>query len=279
MTWQEFELWLQDESRRTLVMGVLNVTPDSFSDGGRFADPSYAVDQARRMLAQGGDCLDIGGESTRPGAQRVADQEQIRRILPVIHQLRDVPAWLSVDTTRAAVAEAALDAGAHVINDISGGRDDVAMLPLVARRGVPIVLMHMRGQPATMQQQTDYQDVTAEVKAHLRALRDEASSAGIKPHRIMLDPGIGFGKRMEHNLTLLRRLAEFKDLGQPLLLGTSRKSFIGRITDEDEPSHRVFGTAASVAWCVAHGADIVRVHDVEPMAKVVRMTRAIQKGF
>ena len=279
MTWQDFESWLRDPARRTLVMGVLNVTPDSFSDGGRFADASIAVAHAREMVAQGADLIDIGGESTRPGAPRISAEEQISRIIPVIERLKDLPAILSVDTTRAAVAAAALDAGARLVNDISGGSDDPALLPLVASRCVPIVLMHMRGQPSTMQQLTDYRDVVVEVKGHLASLRDAALAAGIERHRILLDPGIGFAKRMDHNLTLLRHLQSFTDLGQPLLLGTSRKSFIGRITDEPEPSHRIFGTAASVAWCAANGASIVRVHDVDSMAKVVRMTHAIQKGF
>ena len=279
MTWQEFESWLQDSARRPLVMGVLNVTPDSFSDGGRYADAGLAERHARQMVAEGAQLIDIGGESTRPGAPRIDAEEQIRRIVPVIDRLRDLPAILSVDTTRAAVAAAALDAGAHLVNDISGGADDPEMIPLIAARRVPVVLMHMRGQPATMQRLTDYIDVVAEVKQHLAHLRDTAEAAGVPRHHILLDPGIGFAKRMEHNLTLMRHLSALSELGQPLLLGTSRKSFIGKITDEDEPSHRLFGTAASVAWCVANGADIVRVHDVAPMSKVVRMTDAIRKGF
>lgn len=279
MTWQEFDAWLLDPARRPLVMGVLNVTPDSFSDGGRFADPAVAVSHARQMVADGADLIDIGGESTRPGAPRIGADEQIGRVVPVIGALRDMPAVLSVDTTLAPVAAAALDAGARLVNDISGGLDDPALLPLAASRDVPVVLMHMRGQPATMQQMIDYRDVVAEVKEHLSALCDSALAAGIESHRVLLDPGIGFAKRMDHNLTLLRHLHTLTSLGHPLLLGTSRKSFIGRITGEDDPSHRLFGTAASVAWCVANGAAIVRVHDVGPMAKVVRMTQAIQKGF
>jgi dihydropteroate synthase len=279
MTWQEFDAWLLDPSRRPLVMGVLNVTPDSFSDSGRFADPAVAVAHGRQMVADGADLIDIGGESTRPGAPRISSEEQIGRIVPVIRALRDLPTVLSVDTTRAAVAATALDAGARLVNDISGGLDDPALLPLVSGRSVPVVLMHMRGQPATMQQMADYGDVVAEVQEHLAALRDGALATGVERHRILLDPGIGFAKRMDHNLTLLRHLHEFTGLGHPLLLGTSRKSFIGKITGEDNPSHRLFGTAASVAWCVANGAAIVRVHDVGPMAKVVRMTQAIQKGF
>jgi dihydropteroate synthase len=279
MTFLDFESWLRDPARRPLVMGVLNVTPDSFSDGGRYADPSLAVAHARQMVADGADLIDIGGESTRPGAVRVDSGEQIRRIVPVIGALRDVPVVLSVDTTRADVAAAALEAGAHLVNDISAGMDDPAMLPLVSARQTPVVLMHTRGQPATMQQLTEYQDVVAEVKAHLASRRDAALAAGIAPARILLDPGIGFAKAMGHNLTLLRDLKHLTALGHPLLLGTSRKSFMGKITGEDEPSHRLFGTAATVCWCLANGAAIVRVHDVAPMVRVVKMVRAIQEGF
>jgi dihydropteroate synthase len=279
MTSETFLLWLGNPSREPLVMGILNVTPDSFSDGGRFADPANAIAHGRQMVADGAAMIDIGGESTRPGAPRVTREEQIRRIVPVIKGLAGIAAILSVDTTRADVAAAALDAGAHLINDISGGLDDPAMFPLAAGRAVPIVLMHMRGQPATMQQLVEYQDVVAEVRAHLLACRDAAVAAGVQRNRIILDPGIGFAKRLVHNLALLRHLAAINDLGHPLLLGTSRKSFMGKITGEDEPSHRLFSTAATVGWCVANGAAIVRVHDVAEMSRVVRMTRAIQEGF
>jgi dihydropteroate synthase len=279
MTSETFSLWLENPSREPLVMGILNVTPDSFSDGGRFADPASAIAHGRQMVADGAVMIDIGGESTRPGAPRVTPEEQIRRIVPVIKGLAGIAAILSVDTTRSDVAAAALDAGAHLINDISGGLDDPAMLPLAAGRAVPIVLMHMRGQPATMQQLVEYQDVVAEVRAHLLACRDAAVAAGVQRNRIILDPGIGFAKRLVHNLALLRHLAAINDLGHPLLLGTSRKSFMGKITGEDEPSHRLFSTAATVGWCVANGAAIVRVHDVAEMSRVVRMTRAIQEGF
>ncbi len=279
MTWQDFKLWLLSADRAPLVMGVLNVTPDSFSDGGRFADPIHAVNHARQMVSDGADLIDIGGESTRPGAPRISAEEQIRRIVPVIQELRDLPTLLSVDTTRAEVVAAAIDAGAQLVNDISGGLDDPGMLPLVASLHVPIVLMHMRGQPATMQTLIEYRDVVAEVRHHLAARRDAAVAAGIERRNILLDPGIGFAKGFEHNLTVLRRLQELTDLGHPLLLGTSRKSFVGKITGEDEPSHRLFGTAATISWCVANGAAILRVHDVGPMSKVVRMTQAIRKGF
>jgi len=267
-------------------MGVLNVTPDSFSDGGRFATPDRAIDHAREMAAAGADLIDVGGESTRPGSQPVPADEQIRRVAPVISELsalagrRQFEAVLSIDTTRAAVAEAALDAGAHVVNDISGGRDDPTMLPLVARRRVPVVLMHMRGTPATMQIDPRYDDVVADVARFLRERLDAAVAAGVPEADILLDPGIGFGKTAAHNFELLRRLPEIAvaAVGRPLVVGVSRKGFIGRVSGEPDPANRVFGTAAAVAWSVAHGASVVRVHDVPAMAQVVRVIGAIQTG-
>jgi dihydropteroate synthase len=279
MSPSEFESWLNDPARRTLVMGVLNVTPDSFSDGGRYADLDAAVGHGGEMAAQGAAILDVGGESTRPGSEPVPEAEQIQRVVPVIRALaNEVPALLSIDTTRAAVAEAALDAGARLVNDISGGLDDPALLPLVARRGVPVVLMHMQGTPATMQVNPAYGDVAGEIRQFLEARVAAAESAGIDRARVLIDPGIGFGKRMGHNLELIRRLGEFTSLGRPMVVGVSRKGFIGRITGEDLASGRRFGTAAAVAWTVAHGAAVVRVHDVGPMAQVVRMIEAIKHG-
>ena len=274
----EFSQWLTDPNRRPLVMGVLNVTPDSFSDGGKFATPDAAVAQAQAMVDAGADMIDVGGESTRPGSSPVSADEQIRRVVPVIRQIANLPVTISIDTTRAPVAEAALDAGAAVVNDISAGRDDADMLPLVARRGVPVVLMHMQGTPQTMQDAPSYQDVVAETIAFLRDRVSAAQAVGVELSKILLDPGIGFGKTMEHNLTLLRRQREFLSLGRPVVIGTSRKGFIGRITGEPEPSRRLFGTAASVSVSVANGAAVVRVHDVGPMVQVVRMTRAIIEG-
>jgi dihydropteroate synthase len=274
----EINSWLVlPHPRPTLVMGVLNVTPDSFSDGGQFATVDAAVAHGIEMAEAGAELIDVGGESTRPGSDTVDDDEQIRRVLPVIRQLHAarVPSVLSIDTTRSRVAEAALDAGAHIVNDISAGRDDPAMFPLVARRRCPVILMHMLGRPATMQHAPTYDEVVAEVSGFLNERIISAGVAGIDTDKVLIDPGIGFGKTVEHNLELLRRLMELTVLGRPLVVGTSRKSFIGRITGEDEPSRRLFGTAATVAWCVANGAAIVRVHDVEPMAQVVRMTRAI----
>ena len=258
-------------------MGVLNVTPDSFSDGGKFIEPAAAVAHAQEMIAQGADLIDVGGESTRPGSQRVFAAEQIRRVEPVIRALRRVSdVVISIDTTLAPVARAALDAGANMINDISAGREDPGMLPLAAQRHAPIVLMHMQGTPATMQQNPTYEDVTAEVKQFLLDHAHAATEAGVERQRILIDPGIGFGKSVEHNLTLLRDTQQFTCSGFPVVIGTSRKRFIERITGVIEPAQRIFGTAATVAWSVANGAAIVRVHDVEPMVQVVRVVRSIQ---
>jgi dihydropteroate synthase len=276
---REFSNWLsepnQPNRRRPLVMGVLNCTPDSFSDGGRFATTAAAVAQAEAMAAAGADLIDVGGESTRPGSLPVDAAEQVARVVPVIQRIANLPVTISIDTTRAAVAEAALDAGAALVNDISAGRDDAGMLPLVARRGVPVVLMHMQGTPLTMQDAPSYRDVVAETIAFLRERCAAAQAAGVELAKILLDPGIGFGKTQAHNLELLRRQREFNQLGRPVVIGASRKGFIGRITGEPEPAKRLFGTAVSVALAVANGAAIVRVHDVGPMVQVVRMAHAI----
>jgi dihydropteroate synthase len=278
---EKFDQWLLDANRRPLVMGVLNVTPDSFSDGGRFLDPGAAVAHAEAMAADGADLIDVGGESTRPGSLPVAPDEQVRRVVPVLRALRDrLPdVALSIDTTRADVAAAALDAGAHLVNDVSAGRDDAGMLPLAARAGCPIVLMHMQGTPATMQLKPTYSDVTAEVAHFLRNRLAVATAAGIRAESVLLDPGIGFGKTVGHNLELLRRLSEVARIGPPVVVGTSRKGFIGKVLGApSDAAVRLFGTAATVAWAVANGASVVRVHDVGPMAQVVRMVRSIETG-
>jgi len=279
MTKDEFNLWLTQHDRRPLLMGVLNVTPDSFSDGGRFASVESAIGQAEKLAADGADLIDIGGESTRPGSQRIDPHEQIRRIVPVLQSAAHrLPVVWSVDTRSSQVAAAAIDAGASVINDISAGRDDPAILRLAAQHGLPIILMHMQGEPATMQVNPHYTNVIEEVKSFFIERIEAAKSAGINSDRILLDPGIGFGKNVNHNLTLIRDMSRFKDLGRPLVIGTSRKGFIGTISGEPQPNQRLMGTAATVAWSIANGADIVRVHDVEAMLKVVRVIRAIQKG-
>jgi len=269
-------LWLSSDLRPPLVMGVINLTPDSFSDGGRLAGPDEAADYAEQLVDAGADWLDVGGESTRPGALAVPPQEQIRRTVPAIAAIRRrLDVVISIDTTSALVGQQAVDSGANVINDVSAGRSDAEMLPLIARRRLPVVLMHMQGDPQTMQLAPSYRNVTAEVSAFLLQRRDQAVHAGIDPAQILLDPGIGFGKTTAHDLQLLRDISTFVKLGHPLLVGASRKRFIGDITGERRPDQRVFGTAAVVAWCVANGAAVVRVHDVGPISQVVRMIRAI----
>jgi dihydropteroate synthase len=268
--------WLRDQKRVPLVMGVLNVTPDSFSDGGQFAAPEDVAAAALAMQASGAAILDIGGESSRPGAMPVAAEEQIRRVVPAISAIRRKSAIaISIDTTQWPVAAAALGAGADVVNDISAGRDDGQMLPMAAKRGVPIILMHMRGTPRTMQESPVYQDVTGEIGAFLTERMNAAIQAGIAGHRILIDPGIGFGKTTEHDLTILRELRELTRIGPPLVVGVSRKKFIGRILDQPDTANRLHGTAAAVAWAVANGAAVVRVHDVGPISEVVRMVCAI----
>jgi dihydropteroate synthase len=277
MSPNEFSNWLATPHRRPLVMGVVNITPDSFSDGGRYFDPEAALALARQMVADGADLLDIGGESTRPGALPVAPEEQIRRVRPVIETIarQKWPVTLSIDTTSAEVAKDALDAGANVINDISGGRHDPAMLPLAAARAVPIALMHMQGTPQTMQNAPVYADVVREICKFLLQAARRALAAGVKQDHILLDPGIGFGKTMVHNLQLLASLRTIADLGYPLLVGTSRKKFIGTLTGDPNPADRRIGTAASVGWSIAQGAAIVRVHDVADAVKVVKVVGAI----
>jgi dihydropteroate synthase len=260
-------------------MGVLNVTPDSFSDGGQFLSVEHAAARAETMAAEGADLIDVGGESTRPGSQRVDAEEQLRRLLPVLRALRGRidHTTLSLDTTLSAVAEAGLDQGVHLLNDISAGRDDPPLLDLAARRGCPIILMHMQGTPATMQLDPTYSDVTAEVAQFLRDRLAVAEAAGIDRTKVLLDPGIGFGKTVDHNLELLRRTRDLAAiLDRPLVVGASRKGFIHKLLGGGD-TERIFGTAATVACAVTNGAAVVRVHDVRAMASVVRMTRAIQR--
>jgi dihydropteroate synthase len=257
-------------------MGVLNVTPDSFSDGGKYAAADAAIARAEEMFSQGADLIDVGGESTRPWSEPIPAHEQIARVVGVIRRLAPLPVTISIDTTQAAVAEAALDAGAGLVNDISAGRDDPALLPLVARRGCPVILMHMQGTPRTMQAAPTYSDVVAEVADFLLERLAAAAAAGVDRARTLIDPGIGFGKGLAHNLTLLRRQRELIErVGRPTVIGTSRKAFVGKITRVENPADRIFGTAATVAWAVANGAAVVRVHDIEAMRQVVAMTRAI----
>ena len=256
-------------------MGILNITPDSFSDGGSYQEIGAALARAKSLVHAGADLIDIGGESTRPGSTPVPAEEQIRRVTPVITAIRgELPIAMSIDTTKAPVASAALDAGADWINDISAGLDDPAMFPLAARRRAPIIIMHMQGTPGTMQINPTYTNVTTEVIHFLRHRLDSAKTAGIDSADVLLDPGIGFGKTVEHNLQLLRELNQVVAIGQPVVVGTSRKGFIGTITGET--GARLMGTAATVGWAVASGAGVLRVHDVEAMRAVMRMIQAIR---
>jgi dihydropteroate synthase len=262
----------------TAIMGVLNVTPDSFSDGGRFLDPEAAVAHAEAMVEDGATLLDIGAESSRPGAAPVDEAEELRRLIPVVREVcRRVSVPVSVDTTKAAVAARALEAGAAIINDISALRFDPGMAGVVAESGAGLVLMHMQGTPRTMQEAPRYGDVVAEVSAFLRERMAAAERLGINPQQIFLDPGIGFGKNQEQNLALLSRLDRFAALGRPLAVGVSRKAFIGQILNRDV-QERVMGTAGAVAVAVLAGARVVRVHDVGPIRDVVRIVDAIRKA-
>jgi dihydropteroate synthase len=258
----------------TKLMGVVNVTPDSFSDGGLYLDPEAAIAHGRGLAAAGAEILDVGGESTRPGAKRVPAEEEMRRVLPVIEGLSDLDCRLSVDTSKAPVAEAALEAGAEIVNDVSALRGDPGMAPLCAERGATVVLMHMRGDPQTMQDDPRYDDVVGEVKAFLAERLEAATAAGIADERVWLDPGIGFGKTAAHNMELLRRLAELRELGRPLVIGTSRKSFIGRI-DGSGAGERLGGTIASSVLAAAEGAEVLRVHDVAEVRQALAVATAI----
>jgi dihydropteroate synthase len=256
------------------LMGVLNVTPDSFSDGGLYLDPEAAIAHGRELALAGAKILDVGGESTRPGAAAVSEEEELRRVVPVIRGLRDLDSDVSVDTSKARVAEAALDAGATIVNDVTALRGDSAMAPLCAERGPAVVLMHMRGDPRTMQDDPRYEDVVAEVKAFLAGRLAAAVAAGISEERIWLDPGIGFGKTAAHNMELLRRLGELRELGRPLVIGTSRKSFIGKV-DGSDAAHRLGGTIASSVLAAAQGAEVLRVHDVAEVRQALTVATAI----
>lgn len=271
----EWPLGRLDFSRGCLVMGVLNVTPDSFSDGGQFLDADAAVEHGLRMAAEGAAILDVGPESSRPGSQRVSAVEQIRRAVPVIERLAakvNIP--ISIDTYLPEVAQAAIKAGAGIINDITA-LSNPAMASLAAERGAAMVLMHMLGTPETMQADPQYEDVTAEVLRFLLERSSLAERTGVPRERIFLDPGIGFGKTLEHNLQLLRDLRIFVESGYRVLVGASRKRFLGQITGRENPAERVFGTAATVAHCTAAGVSIVRAHDVAAMVDVVRVVTAI----
>ncbi len=268
------------------IMGVVNVTPDSFSDGGEFLDAGDAIARALTLVAEGADILDVGGESTRPGAEPVSGEEELRRVLPVLEGIAatdwiSAPPEISIDTSKAAVARAAIEAGASIVNDVSALRADPAMVGVVAESGVDCCLMHMLGEPRTMQSDPRYEDVVDDVKAFLEERLSFAVSAGIPEQRIMLDPGIGFGKTIEHNLALLRRLDELTSLGRPLIVGTSRKSFLGRLIADGAgerepvaPELRLPGTIATNVLAYERGASVFRVHDVAPVSAALTVAAA-----
>ena len=264
-----------DFSGGCVVMGILNVTPDSFSDGGQFFDRDKAIAHGLKMAADGAAVIDVGAESTRPGAKAVSVDEQIKRAIPVIEALtKKVSVPISIDTYNYEVAEAALDGGALMINDITALSDE-RMANLAAERGVPVALMHIQGTPATMQIEPKYKNVVDEVLKFLIERAKRAEKFGIKRERIFIDPGIGFGKTVEHNLELLRNIGRFVESGYRVLVGTSRKAFLGKLTGKENPQDRIFGTAATVALCAAAGVSIVRVHDVAEMADVVKVVNTI----
>jgi dihydropteroate synthase len=255
-------------------MGVVNVTPDSFSDGGLFLDPALAVGHARKLAAEGADVLDVGAESTRPGSEGVSVAEELDRLRPVLDELSGMDAEVSIDTTKRAVAEAALDRGASIVNDVSALRSDPELAALCAERECRVVLMHMLGTPRTMQDDPRYDDVVEDVKAFLAERIKYATAAGVAEQRIWVDPGIGFGKTLEHNLELLRRLGEIRSLGRPICVGTSRKSFIGKITGRDA-HERLGGTIASNVLALANGAEVFRVHDVREVREALEVAEVL----
>ena len=268
-----------DFTQRTLIMGIVNVTPDSFYDGGRRFDVGQAAAHGLALAASGADIIDIGGESSRPGANPVSANDELARVIPAIENLRKQSAVpISIDTYKAQVARAALDAGADVVNDISALRFDSAMTSVIAQEKVPVILMHMQGTPRTMQAEPRYQDVVREVRDFLAAQLYEAMDAGVAAQAIVIDPGIGFGKSLEHNLQLLRGLPALAALGQPVLVGVSRKAFIGKILNV-EPDQRLEGSLAAAVAAVLAGANILRVHDVAESGKVARIADAIRFGL
>lgn len=278
----------QPPAKRPQIMGILNLTPDSFSDGGSWQEPSVAAQHALQMARDGADVIDVGGESTRPGAQRIPAAEQLHRILPVLKLLQPALATehphvrISIDTTLAQVAQAALDAGASMINDVSAGLEDPRMLPLAAERAVPVVLMHMQGQPATMQQNPQYQDVLLEVRGFLLKRADAAMRQGVRREDILIDPGIGFGKTLEHNLHLMRGLRELAATGFAVLLGASRKRFLGAAcyagaASPPVPAELEGATCAATAWGVMQGVSMFRVHDVKANRQAADLTHHLQQ--
>ncbi len=274
LTWPGGRL---DFSAGCIVMGVLNVTPDSFSDGGDFLDTQKAIEHGIKMAEEGAAIIDIGAESTRPGSQAVSTDEQIKRAIPVIERLAaKIKTLISIDSKNYEVAKAALDAGASIVNDITA-LSDKRMAKLAAEKGVPVILMHMKGRPGTMQIEPEYKDVVGEILNYLLDRAEVAQEAGIEKEKIFIDPGVGFGKTLEHNIELLRNIDVFVSSGYRVLVGTSRKSFIGTLTGEETPKERIFGTAATIALAAAAGVSIVRVHDVAQMTDVVKVANRLRR--
>jgi dihydropteroate synthase len=275
LSWNNFIL---DFSQKTCIMGILNITPDSFSDGGRYFDENTAVIKALQMVGDGADIIDIGGESTRPGSEPVPVEEELRRILPVIKAIaREIKIPVSIDTYKSEIAKRALDAGASMVNDISGLRFDPEMAKVVSDYKVPVVIMHIKGTPKIMQQKPVYDALIPEILEYLSQSITIAGEAGISDDIIVIDPGLGFGKTFEHNLEIIHNLHEFTLLQKPVLIGPSRKAFIGKILGDVPPEERLEGTAAAVAISIMNGANIVRVHDVKEMARVAKVADAIKR--
>lgn len=275
LCWDRFTL---DLSKKTHIMGILNITPDSFSDGGLHFDRNAAIDRAVRMADEGADIIDIGGESTRPGSDPVFLDEELKRTLPVIEAISSkltIP--VSIDTYKSAVATRAIDAGASIVNDISGLRFDPEMPGVVSRHKVPVVIMHIKGSPKNMQTDPVYQALVPEIMDYLSGSIEVAVSAGVREEMIVIDPGIGFGKTFDHNLEIINRLDQFKSFEKPILIGPSRKAFLGKILDGAPSGERLEGTAAAVAISIIKGANIIRVHDVKEMAKVAKVADAIKR--
>jgi dihydropteroate synthase len=263
---------------RTYLMGILNVTPDSFSDGGQFNQLDKAVNHGLMMVKQGADMIDIGGQSTRPGAKQITLEEELERVIPVVESLRQqssIP--ISVDTTRREVARAAIAVGADLINDISGATFEPEILQLVAENQLPIILMHIRGNPETMQSLTDYQDLIPEICQFFQEQINQAREWGVKRSQIILDPGIGFAKNYQQNIDILKNIQQIKKLGFPILIGTSRKSLIGQILNQENPQKRVWGTAATCCHAISQGVDILRVHDISEMADVIKVADVLYR--
>ena len=274
LTWSNFSF---DFSKKTYIMGILNVTPDSFSESGLYFDKSAAIKRAIQMVEEGADIIDIGGESTRPGSEPVTIEEESRRVIPVIETLsKAINVPLSIDTYKSGVARKALDAGASMVNDISGLRFDPAMPKLVSEYKVPVVIMHIKGSPKNMQQNPVYEALIPEIMDYLRTGIRIATEAGISQEKIIIDPGIGFGKTFRHNLEIIHNLSELTLLEKPIMIGPSRKAFIGKILGNAPVTDRLEGTAAAVAISIMNGADIIRVHDVKEMVKVAKVAGAIK---